>query len=215
VAVAAGEGLHALFTEAGAVVVDGGPGRRPSTGMLIEAIEGCGAAEVVVLPNDPDSVRVAEVAARTAEEDGEVRVAVIPSVAQVQGLAAIAVHEPGRSFDQDVLHMTATARHARHGAVTVAVRQAITMAGPCEPGDVLGVIEGDFVVVGADLAAVATEVVERLVGGGGELVTLVAGEGGTELAARCEEYVESQHPTVDVVVYDGGQERYPLLLAVE
>ena len=44
--------------------------------------------------------------------------------------------------------MTATARHARHGAVTVAARQAMTMAGPCEPGDVLGVVEGDFAVVG-------------------------------------------------------------------
>jgi DAK2 domain fusion protein YloV len=215
VAVAAGDGLRGLFEEAGAVVVPGGPGRRPSTGMLVDAIEACGAAEVVVLPNDPDSVRVAEIAARTAEESGQVRVAVIPSVAQVQGLAAIAVHEPGRSFDQDVLHMTATARHARHGAVTIAARRAITMAGPCEPGDVLGVIEGDFAVVGDDLFAVATDIIERLVGGGGELVTLVAGRDAGDLAERCGEYVESAHPTVDAVVYDGGQERYPLLVAVE
>jgi dihydroxyacetone kinase-like predicted kinase len=215
VVVAAGEGLAGIFREAGAVVVPGAPGRRPSTGMLVEAIEGCGAAEVVVLPNDPDSVRVAEVAARTVEESGHARVAVIPSVAQVQGLAAIAVHEPGRSFDQDVLHMTATARHARHGAVTVAARQAITMAGPCEPGDVLGVIEGDFAVVGEDLYAVATDVIDRLLGGGGELVTLVAGADGGDLAERCEAYVERAHPIVDVVVYEGGQERYPLLLAVE
>ena len=71
--------------------------------------------------------------------------------------------------------MTATARHARHGAVTIAARQAMTMAGPCEPGDVLGVIEGDFAVVGDDLSTVATEVLERLLGGGGELVTLVGG----------------------------------------
>ena len=63
----------------------------------------------------------------------------IPTEAQVQGLAALAVHEPGRAFDQDVLEMTATARHARHGAVTVAAKQAMTMAGPCEPGDILGV----------------------------------------------------------------------------
>jgi uncharacterized protein len=215
VAVTAGPGLAALFREAGAVVVAGGPGQRPSTGMLLEAIEGCGAAEVVVLPNDPDSVRTAEIAARTAEESGEVRVAVIPSHAQVQGLAAVAVHEPGRSFDQDVLHMTATARHARHGAVTVAARQAITMAGPCEPGDVLGVIEGDFAVVGADLYAVAVEVIDRLIGGGGDLVTLVAGDGGEELVEQCGGYVEEKHPTVDVVVYAGGQERYPLLVAVE
>ena len=128
-----------------------------------------------MLPNDPDSVRVAEIAARTAEGDHGLRVAVIPTQAQVQGLAALAVHEPGRTFDQDVLEMTATARHARQGAVTVAARQAITMAGPCEPGDVLGVVAGDFAVVGQDLYGVATDVLDRLLGGGGELVTIVAG----------------------------------------
>ena len=138
----------------------------------------CGAAEVVVLPNDADSIRVAEIAARTAEEGGEIRVEVVASQAQVQGLAAIAVHEPGRTFDQDVREMTATARHARHGAVTVAAKQAMTMAGPCEPGDVLGVIAGDFAIVGQDAHTVAVDVIERLLGGGGELVTIVAGAGG-------------------------------------
>ncbi|MGH3307175.1 MAG: DAK2 domain-containing protein, partial [Nocardioides sp.] len=216
VAVAAGPGLAALFAEAGAVVVEGGPGRRPSTGQILEAITTCGAEEVVVLPNDPDSVRAAEVAARTAESDEKLTVAVIPTRAQVQGLAALAVHEPGRTFQQDVLEMTATARHARHGAVTVAARRAITMAGTCEPGDVLGVVEGDFAVIGDDLYAVATDVLGLLLGGGGELVTLVAGEGETaDLARRCAAHVEEHHPHVDVVVYDGGQERYPLLISVE
>jgi DAK2 domain fusion protein YloV len=215
VAVAAGPGLQALFEEAGALVVPGGPGRRPSTGLVLEAITTCGAHEVVVLPNDRDSVRVAQVAARTAEADHGLRVAVIPTHAQVQGLAAMAVHEPGRGFDQDVLEMTATARHARHGAVTIAARQAMTMAGPCEPGDVLGVIEGDFAVVGDDLHEVATVVLGRLLAGGGELVTLVAGQDAADLADRAAAWVDREHPHVDVVVYDGGQERYPLLLSVE
>ena len=52
------------------------------------------------------------------------------------------------------------------------------MAGPCEPGDVLGVVAGDFAVVGDDLRGVAVEVLERLLGGGGELVTLVGGRRG-------------------------------------
>jgi len=217
VAVAAGPGLAKLFEEAGAIVVLGGPGHRPSTGQLLEAIAASGAEEIVVLPNDNDSVRAAQIAASTAEADHDVRVAVIPTTAQVQGLAALAVHEPGRTFDQDVLEMTATARHARQGAVTVAVRQAITMAGPCEPGDVLGAIAGDFVVVGNDLAGVAQDVLGRLLGGGGEMVTLVSGADDTDgaLAASCADWLEEQHPTVDVVVYDGGQERYPLLVAVE
>ena len=217
VTVAAGPGLAALFTEAGAVVVEGGPGRRPSTGELLEAITGCGAQEVVVLPDDPDSMRVAQVAAHTAQQDLGVRVVVVPTSAQVQGLAALAVHEPGRAFDADVVEMTATARHARHGAVTIAARTAMTMAGPCEPGDVLGVVEGDFAVVGSELDAVAAQVAERLLGGGGELVTVVSGAEDVDgaMAQRLAAWVEEHRPHVDVVVYEGGQERYPLLLAVE
>ena len=217
VAVAAGDGLAGLFAEAGATIVPGAPGRRPSTGAILEAIVGTGAAEVVVLPNDADSVKAAEFAARTAEQEHPVRVAVIPTHAQVQGLAALAVHEPGRGFDADVLEMTATARHARHGAVTVAAKKAITMAGPCEIGDILGVVSGDFAVVGDDERQVAREVVTRLLGAGGELVTLVAGgaEGSEALAADCATWLGEEYPSVDVVVYAGGQERYPLLVGVE
>jgi DAK2 domain fusion protein YloV len=218
VAVAAGPGLAALFDEAGAVVVHGGPGRRPSTGELLESIIGCGAREVVVLPNDEPTVRAALAAAGTAEADHGargLRVAVIPTHAQVQGLAALAVHEPGRAFDQDVTEMTATARHVRHGAVTVAARQAMTMAGPCEPGDALGVIAGDFAVVGDDLGSVAIIVLDRLLAAGGELVTMVRGTDSADYADRAGAWVEEFHPHVDVVVYDGGQERYPLLMSVE
>lgn len=216
VAVAAGPGLQKLFADAGAITVTTEPGRRPSAGEILHAIDASGAEEVVVLPNDPDSLKVAEIAARTAEESGKVKVAVVPSQAQVQGLAAIAVHEPGRPFDQDVVAMTSAARHARHGAVTLAARQAITSAGACEPGDVLGVIEGDFVAIGDDLFVVADEILKRLIGGGGaELVTLVEGEAGEGLGTRLEEHLARHFPILEVVVYEGGQARYPLLVAVE
>jgi hypothetical protein len=215
VVVAFGTGLAALFREAGAQVVTAESGRRPSTAELLEAIVSAGTKEVVVLTNDRDVVPTAEAAARTAHEDNGLRVAVIPTAAQVQGLAALAVHEPGRSFEQDLVEMTAAARHARSGAVTVAARQAMTFAGHVEPGDVLGAVEGDFVIVGADLYDVAVAVIERMLGGGGELVTLVAGAGGTELAQRCADHLASNHPIVDVVTYAGGQERYPVLIGVE
>ncbi len=218
IAVAAGPGLAALFADAGALVVEGGPGRRPSAGQLLDAIAGSGAQEVVILPNDSDSVRAARVAASTAESDGvghSLRISVIPTEAQVQGLAAIAVHEPGRTFDQDVTEMTATARHVKHGAVTVAVKEAMTSAGPCRPGDVLGVIAGDFAVVGDDLDDVAITVLDRLLAAGGELVTLVRGAEAGDIADRAAAWVEEHHPHVDTVVYDGGQERYPLLMSVE
>ncbi|WP_299051838.1 DAK2 domain-containing protein [uncultured Nocardioides sp.] len=215
VAVAAGEGLERLFAEAGAVVVPGGPGRRPSAGMLLEAMGAGDVAEVVVLPNDADTVATAELAAGTLRQRGDVQVVVVPTRSQVQGLAALAVHEPARTLAADVLEMTATARHVRQGAVTVAARRGMTMAGPCEPGDALGVIAGDFAVVGPDVGTVAREVAERLLAGGGDLVTLVAGQEDDGTTAALASYLEEQHPAVDVVVYDGGQDRYPVLLSVE
>jgi dihydroxyacetone kinase-like predicted kinase len=111
--------------------------------------------------------------------------------------------------------MTSAARGTRHGGLTIAARQAMTSAGPCEPGDVLGVVQGDFAVVGDDQLTVAGEVLRRLLAGGGELVTLVAGRDAGDLAERCQAWVEAAYPGVDVLTYDGGQERYPLLLAVE
>ncbi|MFC9691641.1 DAK2 domain-containing protein [Kribbella sp. NPDC056951] len=215
IAVAAGDGLAALFAEAGAKIVVGGPGRRCSTGELLTAIEKSQAAEIVLLPNDKDSIAVAEAAATAARQDG-LRVAVIPTRAQVQGLAAIAVHDAAASFDDDVVHQSAAAGQTRHGAVTIAVKDAWTMAGRCRVGDALGVVDGDFALITDDLTEAAVGVVDRLLGGGGELLTIVTGrDADPELAAAIERHVRRQRKDVDVVVYDGGQDRYPLLIGVE
>ena len=121
-------------------------------------------------------------------------VVVIPTRAQVQGIAALAVHEPTVRFDSDVVQMAAAARGARHGAVTIAVKDAMTTAGPCSEGDALGLVHGDFAIVGEDLYEVATGVLERLLGGGGELVTIVAGAEAGDLAQACEHWVGQTPP---------------------
>jgi dihydroxyacetone kinase-like predicted kinase len=209
VSVVAGDELAALFEHAGATVVPGGPGRRASTAELLAGIRRAGAAEVVVLPNDSDSLAVAEAAAHQARADG-LRVAVVPTRATVQALAAVAVHDPARSFDEDVVAMTSAAGHTRSGAVTVAARAAMTTAGACEPGDVLGVLDGDFAVIGRDLAATAVEVLDRMLAGGGELVTLVTGQDAPEgLADAVVAHVARTRPEVDTAVHAGGQPRYP------
>jgi uncharacterized protein len=215
VACAAGPGLAELFTGAGAVVVAGGPGRRPSTAQLLDAVRRTRASNVALLPNDGDTLNVAQAAAVAARADG-IRVTVVPTRAQVQGLAAAAVHDPARSFDDDVVAMSAAAGAARDGAVTVAVKDGLTTAGECKVGDALGVVDGDFAVVGSDLQEVAIEVIERLLSGGGELVTLVVGVGDHEPLARAvATHLHAVHRQVEVSVLNGGQPRYPLLIGVE
>jgi DAK2 domain fusion protein YloV len=215
VAVVAGDGLAQLLEQGGASVVPGGAGHRASTDDLLDGIRRARAREVVVLPNDADSLAGAEAAAAAAREEG-VRVAVLPTRASVQALAALAVHEPARRFDDDVVRMTAAAGHTRHGGVTVAARDGVTMAGVCRAGEVLGIIEGDFALIGQTLEGAACTVVDRLLSGGGELVTLLVGADAHDTLARAVvAHLHAMRPDVETVVYAGGQPRYPLLIGVE
>ncbi|GAA4074780.1 DAK2 domain-containing protein [Nonomuraea soli] len=211
VAVAAGDGIAALFEEAGAVVVRREPGTSPPLPAMLAAIRDAG-DEVAVLPNDEGVRAVAIAAAEIAREDGVV-VSVLPTKATVQGLAALAVHDPLRRFDDDVVAMTDAAGHTRYGHVTVADRQAMTSVGVCRPGDVLGLIDGDVVDLGPDLGELCMRLVQRMVAGGGELVTLVTGKDAPPSLAPA--VADHLGPLVEVVVYEGGQGGYPLLIGVE
>jgi len=217
VAVVPGQALADLFESVGATAVIGAPGARPSLAALLSAIEQCQGEDVVLLPNDSDHLVAAEAAAEHSRTNGR-RVAVIPTRDPVQGLSALAVHDIARRFDDDVVSMTSAAASTRHGAVTLAVKEAMTSAGICRPGDVLGLVDGDIAVIGNDLVSVAADVIDRMLSAGGELVTLVLGADEIrerEVSGALLLHLRQARPDVEVVSYDGGQEHYPLLLGVE
>ncbi|MEU8797092.1 DAK2 domain-containing protein [Spirillospora sp. NPDC048819] len=214
IAVTAADGLAALFEQCGARVVRREPGTVPPLAVLAEAILAAG-DEVTVLPNEPEVLSLAEAAAERAR-DGGARIAVVPTKASVQGMAALAVHDPLRRFGEDVIEMTRAAGATRFGHLEVAEQEAVTSVGLCQPGDVLGLIEGDVVTIGADVAEVARNLLDRMLSGGGELVTLIAGtHAPPSLTGILEGHLRGDHPDVEVGVYGGGQERYPLLIGVE
>ncbi|MGH3738168.1 MAG: DAK2 domain-containing protein, partial [Micromonosporaceae bacterium] len=215
VAVCSGEGLGTLFRNEGAVLVHGGPTHNPSTAELLAAVRRTGAGHVVVLPNDDNVRSVADAAARIAHDEG-LTVRVVHTHSPVQGLAALAVRDAGREFDDDVIAMAEAAAACRYGELTVATREALTMAGRCQAGDVLGLIEGDVVLIGAELAEGARELLDRMLSGGGELVTLVTGADAPDgLADALAVHLHERWPFVEPQVYAGDQPHYPLLLGVE
>jgi DAK2 domain fusion protein YloV len=214
VALLPGDGLADLARASGALVVRSTAGRRPATRDVVEAVQQAHAGEVVVLPDDRDTLAVAEAAAEYARGAG-LRVAVIPTRAPVQVLAALAVHDGGRRFEDDVVAMAAAARATRTGAVTVAVRESLTSAGVCRAGDVLGLVDGDVVLIGDDLGEVAAGILARMLTAGGELVTVVLGTGAEDLGPLLESRLRRTNPEAEVHVHLGGQELYPVLVGVE
>jgi DAK2 domain fusion protein YloV len=218
VACAAGNGLASIFTRVGAVVIFSGPGHRATTGQFIEAIRqqhATGVRGVIVLPNDADTELAAAAAARAVADEG-IEALVVRARTAVQGVAAVAVFEPDAWPTSNLVAMQSASAGTRHGAVTIANRVGLTSGGPCEPGDVLGVVDGDIVIVGSDQLVVAREVVHRLLSSGGELVTLVLGESAPEgLVGAIEGVAREQHRGVEVSVLDGGQPVYTALIGVE
>jgi len=215
VACAAGEGLAQVFSAAGAVPVFNSAGRRASAGQLLDAISSAGSRCVIVLPNEKDTLPAADAAASAAAEAG-LEVHVVRSRSAVQGIAALAVFEPTASGRNNLIAMTGAAAATRSGAVTVASKESATSAGMCHRGDIVGVVDGDVVVVGHDLAVVGAQVAARLLAGGGELLTVINGAGSRpELATLVAAAARAGRGDLEVAIIDGGQGTYPLLLGVE
>lgn len=214
-ACAMGAGLSQTLRAAGATVVESGPGRRTSTGALVEAARLTGARQITLLPNDPDTRLTADAARRVLRQEG-IEVEVVATKAIVQGLAALAVHDETRPFAEDVAAMRAAGTATRYGAVSVATRRAHTSAGPCRAGDVLGFVSGRIRFVGSDPATVAGQVVRGLLTADSELLTVVRGASAPQsLAEAVAAAARMRRRDVEVSFVDGGQPVYTLLLGVE
>jgi len=215
VAQAHGPGIAHMLESEGVTVLMGRPQRRPSTGEFLALIRSARTGEVVVLPSDGDSIAAAEIAAEQAREEG-LRVTVIPTRSVVQTLAAASVHDGSARFDEVVVAMADAASATGYGAVTIATKEALTSAGHCQVGDVLGLVEGDIVVIGADVGEVAAQVIERLLSRGGELITLLLGEAAPDdVAPRLTAAIRKDHQGLDFEIVDAGQPLWPIIIGVE
>jgi len=214
VVVGAGEGLAHLFAAEGAQVVDGQPSVS-ELGAVIGSARASGAAHVALLPVGEAALPPARAAADQARAAG-VDVAVVPARSPLQALAAVAVHDRGRWVGDDVIAMANAAAATRCAQVVLAERDALTSVGPCRSGDALGFIDGDVVQIGAGVRAVALAVVDRLLGTGGELITIVTGrETSPDDVAALRARIADTAPLVEVSVLAGGQGGCPLLIGLE
>jgi uncharacterized protein len=220
-AVVDGDGAAELFGGEGACVLRPDPlADDPTTVItaqqLLRAVVDTGAAQVMILPN---GYILAEelVAGCTAAIGWGIDVVPLPTGSMVQGLAALAVHEPGRQAVNDGYTMARAAGSARHGEVRVATETALTWAGTCEPGNGLGIAGDEVLIVAPDVALAAAGLIDLLLGAGGELITVLVGQGidadSVESALRA--HVHDRHPGSELAIYRTGHRGDALLIGVE
>jgi len=213
VAVAAGEGLAAIFRDFGVNrVVMGGQAANPSTGELLDAIRGINAREVLVLPNNPNVVLAARQVAAMADRP----VAVVATRNAAEGFAALLALDPTRDAAANADEMTAAGRGIQTLSVTRAVRDATLGTRKVRAGQTIvldpddGLVAADDDLVNAILAGI------RALEPGFELLTLYYG-GGTDLAATeaLARRIGEIGTGAEVEVVHGGQPHYQYLISAE
>ncbi len=211
-----GEGVAELFRSEGAVVFE--PGDEVTAADLLAVVVGTRARQVTVLPGDPTWREPLDDAVTQAVAAGQ-DVVVVPTFSPVQALAALAVHSPTRRAGDDVVAMAEAAAATRRGEVAVSDREAITWVGRCRPGDLLGMLDGEVVLIEpepADVGALACRLVDRMLASGGELVTVLVGRAAPDGVERVlEDHLRVAHPEVELAAYRGGQRDALLVVGVE
>ncbi|MFI5225588.1 MAG: DAK2 domain-containing protein [Candidatus Limnocylindrales bacterium] len=213
IAVAAGDGLAAIFRDFGVSrVVAGGQSANPSTGELLEAVRSVNAREILVLPNNPNVV----LAARQVAELSDRPVAVVATRNAAEGFAALLALDPSKSAAANAIEMSAAGRAIQSLSVTEAVRDATLGGRKVRRGQTIALDPDDGLVAVDDDPTTAVLAAVRCLAPGYELITLYYG-GEADLAST-ETLARRIHELAtgaEVEVVHGGQPYYRYIVAAE
>nr|WP_297171795.1 DAK2 domain-containing protein [uncultured Agathobaculum sp.] len=214
VAVAAGEGVKALFADLGVdAVVQGGQTMNPSTNDIVRAVDAVPAEIVFVLPNNKNIIMAAEQAAHLSEEK---KIVVVPTKTIPQGISAMLAVDPD-SEDEAALAqaMREAAGRVRSGQVTYAARDSEFDGKRIRQGEYLSLCESRLCASGRE-STVIKKLVRELVTDGSAFATIIYGEGvSAEQAAEVETLLHKENREIEVSVIDGGQPVYYYIISVE
>ena len=214
VAVAAGEGLKAVFTDLAAdAVVSGGQTMNPSTEDILEAIEKVHAKSIFILPNNKNIILAANQAATLVKEK---HVIVIPTKTVPQGIAALINYIPENTPQENEAAMKAEIENVKSGQVTYAVRDTIINEKEIKRGDYMGIGDSGIISVGKDRDETLKEMLSKLVDEDSALISLYYGDEITEEEAeKVGAELGELYPDLDVEVNYGGQPVYYYVISVE
>ncbi len=214
VAVAAGEGLHAAFTDLGVdAVVSGGQTMNPSTEDIVSAVQSVPAGTVFVLPNNKNIIMAAEQAQKIADR----RVVVLPTRTVPQGITAMLNFDPEATVDNNTIGMMQAADKVATGLVTFAARNSDFDGRKIKKGEIMALENGKIVSVGTDITKTAYRLARSMAKKDTSFITVISGcDVSPEEAARTTELVRAKvGGDIEVSHINGGQPVYYYMISVE
>lgn len=213
VAVAAGDGLEAVFTDIGVdCVVKGGQTMNPSTDDILAAISACPAEIVFVLPNNKNIIMAAEQAVKLADR----KVCVLQTRTIPQGMSAMLAFDPDADFNTNRVEMTKAFERVSTGQITFAARNSDFEGHTIKEGEILALDNGKLSFVEKDVQKAAYKLTKKLAKGDSSFVTVIYGaDVSDEDAEALVEQIQNKFGNLDVNLINGGQPVYYYIISVE
>ncbi|SFP47421.1 hypothetical protein SAMN04487928_102202 [Butyrivibrio proteoclasticus] len=218
VTVCAGDGLAEIFRGLGVdYVIEGGQTMNPSTADIMDAVEKVNADTVIVLPNNKNIILAANQAAIMAEDsdDGK-KIVVVPSKTVPQGVTAIINFVPDVALEDNIAAMTDSLSTVNTGEVTYAVRDTVIDDVQIKQGDYMGIGDSGILSVGAEIADVTYNMLEKMMNDDLELISVYYGDEVEEKDAEdLKNKISEKYPQCDVELQYGGQPIYYYIVSAE
>ena len=213
VAVAAGSGIEAMFTDIGVdCVVRGGQTMNPSTDDILKAVMSCPAETVFVLPNNKNIIMAAEQAMKLADR----KVCVLQTRSIPQGMSAMMAFDPEADFNTNRLEMTNAFERVSTGQVTFAARDSDFEGHSIKQGEILCMENGRLSFTEKDVTKGAYKLTKRLVKGDTSFITILYGADVTDEAAEnLYAMLSKKFSNLDINMMRGGQPVYYYIISAE
>ena len=172
VAVAAGEGLKAVFTDLAAdAVVSGGQTMNPSTEDILAAIQSVPAKTVFVLPNNKNIIMAAEQAEKLADR----QVIVLPTRTVPMGITALLNFDPSVNAETNTINMMAAADKVSTGLITYAARDSEYDGKRIKKGEIMALENGRIVSTSNDIAKATYRLARSMCKKDSSFVSIISG----------------------------------------
>ena len=214
VAVAAGEGLKAVFTDLSAdAVVSGGQTMNPATEDILAAIQSVPAKTVFVLPNNKNIIMAAEQAQKLADR----QVVVLPTRTVPMGITAMLNFDPSVNAETNTINMMAAADKVSTGLITYAARDSEYDGKRIRKGEIMALENGKIVSTSNDITKATYRLARSMCKKDSSFVTIISGcDVSDEDAEKVTEIVKAKCPNhVEVSHIRGGQPVYYYMISVE
>ena len=214
VAVAAGDGLAAVFKDLGADgVISGGQTMNPSTDDIMKEIDATPAEVVFVLPNNKNIIMAAEQCIPLAEGK---QVVVLPTKSVPQGISALMVMDPEGTQEDNVAAMTEAIGRVTTSEITYAARDSDFDGFAIKRGDYLALTEHQLFGTDRKLEKLLRRLAEADAQQGAEFINIFYGEDVAEKdAQKALKLFTECCPNAEITLLSGGQPVYYYMISAE